>query len=204
VTTTRTTTADLTTVTAATSSPSLRSPSRTPRATHHRIAHAVVAIAIVGVLTGCASKSGVRLDAFGVPVNAPITRAQLAALPEAKLRYPGSVEVKSIGSDEVATKDPEPDPAYTGAILTAAATPTQLYAWYTQWLTARGYQQVTYYRMTDQVSGMAWRAPKSREQVQVSVFDPAQLAEQQHITAQPPAGGVVYEAVLVGYRVNTR
>lgn len=139
-----------------------------------------------------------------MPVNAPVTRAQLAALPEANLRYPGSVEVKSIGSDEVKTKDAEPDPAFVGAVLTTAATEAQLYAWYTEWLTGRGYQQVTYYRMTDQVSGMAWRAPKGREQVQVSVFDPAQLASQQHIIAQAPGGGVVYEAVLVGYRVNTR
>jgi hypothetical protein len=200
-TTTPTTTADLTMVTAATSNPS----AGTPRARRRRIVLAAVAVAIFGALTGgCASKSGVRLDAFGVPVNSPVTRAQLAALPEANLRYPGSVEVKAIGSDEVATKDPEPDPAYAGAILTTTATQSQLYAWYTQWLTSRGYQQVTYYRMSDQISGMAWRAPKGREQVQISVFDPAQLAEQQHITAQPPAGGVVYEEVLVGYRVNTR
>jgi hypothetical protein len=196
-------------VTAATSSPSPRTPSsipsRTPRGWRREFALASVAAAIFGVLAGgCASKSGVRLDAFGVPVNAPVTRAQLAVLPEANLRYPGSVEVRTIGSDEVKTKDAEPDPAFAGAILTAAATQSQLYAWYTQWLTARGYQQVTYYRMTDQVSGMAWRAPKGREQVQVSVFDPAQLDVQQHITAQAPIGGVVYEAVLVGYRVNTR
>ena len=112
--------------------------------------------------------------------------------------------VKLIGSDEVATRDTEPDPAYAGAILTAKATAAQLYAWYADWATARGYHQVTYYRMSDQTSGVAWRAPGGREQVQVGVFDAAQLAAQQHIDASSSPGTLIYEEVLVGYRVNTR
>lgn len=139
---------------------------------------------------------------MGLPTNKPITQLELSARPEAQLRYPGSLVVKVVGSDEVATRDSEPDPAYAGAILTTTATATQLYAWYAQWLTARGYHQVTYYRMSDQTSGVAWRAPGGREQVQIAVFDTAELAAQQHISVAADAG-IIYEEVLVGYRVNT-
>ena len=145
-----------------------------------------------------------RLDSLGLPTNRPISQLELSTHPEAQLRYPGSTLVKVVGSDEVATKDPEPDPAFVGAILTTTATAAQLYAWYANWLTAHGYQRVTYYRMSDQTSGVAWRAPGGREQVQVGVFDTAELAAQQHISVAAGAGTLVYEQVFVGYRVNTR
>jgi hypothetical protein len=140
---------------------------------------------------------------MGLPTNKAITQLELAAHPEAQLRYPGSVVVKIVGSDEVATRDSEPDPAYVGAILTTTATTAQVYAWYTHWLSAHGYGQVTYYRMSDQTAGVAWRAPGGREQVQIGVFDAAALAAQQHISVAAGAGTVVYEELLVGYRVNT-
>ena len=140
---------------------------------------------------------------MGLPTNKPITQLELSARSEAQLRYPGSELVKIVGSDEIATRDNEPDPAYAGAILTTTATATQLYAWYAHWLTARGYRQVTYYRMSDQTSGVAWRARGGREQVQIGIFDAAELAAQQHISVAASAGTVVYEQVLVGYRVNT-
>jgi hypothetical protein len=152
---------------------------------------------------GCASQTGARLDAMGVATNKPITQLELSAHPEAQLRYPGSRVVKIVGSNEIATRDSEPDPAYAGAILTTTATAAQLYAWYSQWLTARGYHQVTYYRMSDQTSGVAWRAPGGREQVQIGIFDTDELATQQHIHVAAGAGTVVYEEVLVGYRVDT-
>jgi len=57
--------------------------------------------------------------------------------------------------------------------------------------------------MSDQTSGIAWRAPGGREQVQIGIFDAAELAAQQHISVVAGAGTVVYEQVLVGYRVNT-
>jgi hypothetical protein len=140
---------------------------------------------------------------MGLPTNKPITQLELSARPEAQLRYPGSQLVKIVGADEIATRDSEPDPAYAGAILATTATATQLYAWYAQWLTARGYRPVTYYRMSDQTSGAAWRAPGGREQVQIGIFDTAELAAQQHVSVAVGAGGVVYEQVLVGYRVDT-
>jgi hypothetical protein len=76
------------------------------------------------------------------------------------------------------TRDSKPDPAYVGAILTTTATAAQVYAWYAHWLNAHGYHQVAYYRMSDQTSGVAWRAPGGREQVQIGVFDAAELAAQ--------------------------
>ena len=151
----------------------------------------------------CTSRAGVRLDAMGLATNGPITLAELSAHPEAQLRYPRSLVVKIVGSDEVATGDSEPDPAYAGAILTTTATNAQLYTWYAQWLTDHGYHQVTYYRMSDQTSGVAWRAPGGREQVQIGIFDPTKLAAQQHIGVPAGAGSVVYEQLLVGYRVDT-
>lgn|GEM_PF-3446180 len=164
---------------------------------------AVLAVGACMAFAGCASRTGARFDSMGLPTNKPITQLELSARSEAQLRYPGSELVKIVGSDEIATRDNEPDPAYAGAILTTTATATQLYAWYAHWLTARGYRQVTYYRMSDQTSGVAWRARGGREQVQIGIFDAAELAAQQHISVAASAGTVVYEQVLVGYRVNT-
>jgi hypothetical protein len=155
--------------------------------------------------TACSASSAVHKDGFGLPTNRPLTRAELLSHPEAQLRYPDSRIVREIGSDEVAMPhENEPDPAYAGAILTAAATPERLYAWYSTQLAAAGYREVTFYRNPDEVSGKAWRAPNGREQIQVAVFDPAQLAAQQKVTAAAPAGGVVYQQALVGYRVETK
>jgi hypothetical protein len=140
---------------------------------------------------------------MGVPTNKAITQLEMSSHPEAQLRYPGSLVVELVGSNEIATRDSEPDPAFVGAILTTTATAAQLYAWYASWLTDRRYHQVTYYLMSDQRSGVAWRAPGGREQVQIGVFDTTGLADQQHINAVVPSGGVVYEQAFVGYRVNT-
>jgi hypothetical protein len=167
------------------------------------LAAVVASIGACLACAGCASRTGVRFDPMGIPTNKAITRLELSARPEAQLRYPGSPEVKPIGSNEVATRDSEPDPAYTGAILTTTATAAQLYAWYAVWLTAHGYHQVTHYRMSDQTFGVAWRAPGGREQVQIGIFDATELAAQQHISVAAGTGTVVYEHVLVGYRVNT-
>ena len=164
----------------------------------------IVAAVVAAVHFGADASSDVRIDRFGLPVNQPITRAELGRHAEARLDYPGSRVVKVIGSDEIAKPNDDPDPAYAGAILVTTASPAQLYAWYARWLTSRGYQQVTYYRMSDQPSGVAWRAPRGREQVQIAVFDPGQLYAQQHLNAVPPPGGLVYEELLVGYRVEAR
>lgn len=112
--------------------------------------------------------------------------------------------VEEIGSDETAKPNgQEPDPAYGGSIFTAGTTPTQLYAWYAAWLSAHGYHPVTYYRLTDQRSGVAWQVRDGREQVQIAVFDPRLLAVDQHVTATAPPGGVVYEELLVAYPAST-
>jgi len=80
---------------------------------------------------------------MGIPTHKAITQLELSAHPEAQLRYPGSLVVKVVGSNEIATRDSEPDPAYAGAIFTTTATAAQLYAWYADWLTGHGYHQVT-------------------------------------------------------------
>ena len=151
-------------------------------------------------VTACSPPAAARVDKFGLPLNRPITRADLRTHAEAALSYPGSQLVETIGADQSAKPNgQEPDPAYTGAIRTAATTPAQLYRWYAQWLTARGYHPVPYYRLSDQLSGAAWQVPNGREQVQIAVFDPRLLASDQKITVTVPTGGLIYEELLVAY-----
>jgi hypothetical protein len=140
-----------------------------------------------------------HVDAFGLPIGKPITRAELATHAESHLFYPGSTVVRSVGSNQIANPAAgEPDPAYAGAILTASATADQLYAFYQQQLLARGYHSVTDYRLSTQVSGRAWEVDQ-RVQVQVGIFDPALLQQDQNITAVAEPGELIYEVVLVGY-----
>jgi hypothetical protein len=152
-------------------------------------------------LTACSEKPAVQLDHFGLPLNRPILQQQLRGYPEAGLAYPGSHLDKVVGSDQIAQPhSEEPDPAYHGAIYTAAATtPAQLYNWYAHWLNARGFHPVTYYRLTDQRSGVAWQVGEGREQVQIAIYDPKLLAAQQKITVSVPLGGLVYTELLVAY-----
>jgi hypothetical protein len=161
----------------------------------------VVAASAVG-LTACSSgASGTtdRVDGFGLPVGQPITRAELATHAESHLFYPGSTVVRSVGSNQIANPAAgEPDPAYAGAILTVSATSDQLYAFYDQQLLAKGYHSVTDYRLSSQVSGQAWEVDQ-RVQVQVGIFDPALLQQDQNITTATQPGELVYEVVLVGY-----
>lgn len=161
----------------------------------------MVAALAVG-LTACSGGAGTgtdRVDGFGLPVGQPITRAELASHPESHLFYPGSTLVRSVGSDQIANPAAgEPDPAYDGAILTVSASPDHLYSFYEQQLVARGYHSVTDYRLSSQVSGQAWEVDQ-RVQVQVGIFDPARLQQDQNITAVTQPGELVYEVVLVGY-----
>jgi hypothetical protein len=143
---------------------------------------------IMGV-AACSTGTAAGVDGFGLPVDHPINRAELRSHPEAGLAYPGSTVVRTVGSDQTAKPHGEkPDPAYAGSIMTAAVRPVVLYGWYRQWLTARGYHPVVYYRLADQVSGTGWQVAHGREQVQIAVFDPRLLAADQKITVPlPPA-----------------
>lgn len=139
------------------------------------------------------------MDAFGLPIGQPITRAELAAHRESHLFYPGSKVVRSVGSNQISRpQEGEPDPAYAGAILTAAATADQLYAFYERELIARGFHSVIDYRLSSQVSGQAWEVDQ-RVQVQVGIYDPTRLERDQGISTAPAPGTLVYEVVLVGY-----
>jgi hypothetical protein len=123
----------------------------------------------------------------------------LAAHRESHLFYPGSNVVRSVGSNQIPRPHKgEPDPAFAGAILTAAVSPDQLYAFYDRELRARGFHPVNAYRPSSQVSGQAWEVDQ-RVQVQVGIFDPARLERDQGIATAPGPGTIVYETVLVGY-----
>jgi hypothetical protein len=126
----------------------------------------------------------------------------LAAHRESHLYYPGSKVVRLVGSNQIAkTSEPEPDPAYAGAILTATVTADQLYAFYGQQLRARGFYTEPDYHLASQVSGRTWEVDQ-RVQVQVGVFDPALLEQDQNIATAPGPGELVYEVILVGYTTH--
>jgi hypothetical protein len=149
-------------------------------------------------LTAC-STSSARVDAFGLAIGQPITRDGLASHAESHLFYPGSTKVRDVGANQTPNETgEEPNPAYAGAILTAAVTPATLYAFYQRQLQARGFHQVNDYHLASQVSGEAWEVDQ-RVQVQIGVFDPARLEADQHIRAAVGPGRLVYEEVLVGY-----
>lgn len=156
----------------------------------------LVAALLIG---GCTGGTHTATDGSGLPTARAITRADVARLSEANLRFPGATVVKRVGMDQTPNGDPEdPDPAYTGAILTAKATPGQLFAWYDSTLTQKGFVPALYFRPGDQTSGKAWQF-RHRLQLQVGVFDPVLLHASAGISPKLSPGEIVYQAVLVGY-----
>lgn len=150
-------------------------------------------------VAACTSQTSVATDSSGLPVNRPVTRADLTSRPETHLRFPGSVVVKRVGMDETPNESgEEPNPAFTGAIFEAHATPSQLYAWFGSSLSKSGFGPARYFMQADQTSGRAWQF-RQRLQVQVGVFDPNLLRSDAGIAVKPGPGELVYESVLVGY-----
>jgi hypothetical protein len=152
------------------------------------------------VLTACGtSASAHSVDAFGLPIGQPLTRAELAAHSESHLFYPGSKLVRWVGSNQIPNPhETEPNPAYAGAILTASATAGQLYAFYEKELRPGGFYAVNDYRLSSQVSGRTWEVDQ-RVQVQVGIFNPVLLKQDENITAVTQPGDLLYQVVLVGY-----
>jgi hypothetical protein len=153
------------------------------------------------MLTACgASRAATPVDAFGLPIGQPLTRAELASHRESHLFFPGSKVVRLVGSNQIANpQEPkEPNPAYAGAILTATVTADRLYAFYGQQLRARGFYPEPDYHLASQVSGRTWEVDR-RVQVQVGIFDPGLLEQDQNIATAPGLGELVYEVILVGY-----
>jgi hypothetical protein len=151
------------------------------------------------VWAGCGGSPGAKVDASGLPTNRPVTQQQLLLFPETHLYYPGSTVVRKVGASQTPTHPgEEPNPAYSGAILTARASAASLYTWYENALRARGYTSAADYRPSTQTSGQAWQL-HHRLQVQVGIFDPAALDSNMRIAVTVPAGSIVYEEILVGY-----
>jgi hypothetical protein len=107
--------------------------------------------------------------------------------------------VRLVGASQTATRPgEEPDPAYTGAILTVGTSPGSLFGWYESALAARSYSPAIDHRLASQTSGRAWQRHE-RLEVQVGIFDPAALESDMRISVAVPAGTIVYEEVVVGY-----
>jgi hypothetical protein len=120
-------------------------------------------------------------------------------LPEATLRFPHSELVKVVGMDQTPTHPgEEPNPAFTGGILTATTTPAALYRWYESALDRLGFAPAPDFRPGDQTSGQAWQL-HHRLEVQVGVFDPALLRDDARVKVTLDSGRLAYEAVVVGY-----
>jgi hypothetical protein len=120
-------------------------------------------------------------------------------LPGAHLYLPGSTVLRPVGATQTPThRGEEPNPAYTGAILTASASPAALYAWYAAALAARGYTAATPFPPATEISARAWQL-HHRIQVQVGVINPALLHQDAGLSVSLRPGSIAYEAVLVGY-----
>jgi hypothetical protein len=138
-------------------------------------------------------------DVSGLAINRPVVRSDLVHLPAARLRFPGSSVVKMVGEDQTPTQPgEEPNPAFTGAILTADTSPSALYRWYGSELAKRGFAPAPDFRPADQTSAQAWQS-HHRLEVQVGVFDPVLLRRYAGIQVSLSPGELVYEAVVVGY-----
>jgi hypothetical protein len=158
-----------------------------------------VAATVLLAIAGCAGSTGDHVDGSGLPTNRPVSQGDLSGLPGAHLYYPGSTVVQPVGASQTPTHPgEEPNPAYTGAILSAPASPAALYAWYAAALAARGYTAATSFRPSAQTSARAWQR-RHRVQVQVGVFDLAALRADLGISVPVRPGVIAYEAVLVGY-----
>jgi hypothetical protein len=155
-----------------------------------------VAVAVAASAVGCSP--GTKTDGLGLPLRQPVTQDELRAHPESALLYPGSHTVRPIGADEHRQAgDHEPDPAYAGVVASTTVSGARVLGWYDRQLTARGYSRGPYYRPSNQVAGGAWTIPHSREQVQVGIYAPG--AAPAGIVRR---GGVIYEEILVSYRVT--
>jgi hypothetical protein len=157
---------------------------------------AAVAVALAASVVGC--RPVARADGLGLTLRQPVTQDDLRAHPESALLYPGSHMVRRIGADEHRQAgEHEPDPAYAGVIASTTVSVATLLGWYDRQLTASGYFRAAYYRPSNQVAGSAWTIPHSREQVQVGIY-----ASGAAPSGDVRRGGVIYEEMLVSYRVT--
>ena len=76
----------------------------------------------------------------GVPY-CPLTAAQVLALPDAQIYYPGSQVLRRHGSDGSRSVDGEPEDAYAITELNASATGSVITSWYETTLTTAGWKQ---------------------------------------------------------------
>jgi hypothetical protein len=155
-----------------------------------------VVVAVVASAVGCGQ--GAETDGLGLPLRQPVTQDELRTHPESAFLYPGSHTLRRIGADEHRqASEHEPDPAYAGVIASTTVSGARLLEWYERQLIARGYSRAAYYRPSNQVAGGAWTIPNSREQVQVGIYAPGAAP-----AGNVRRGGVIYEEMLVSYRVT--
>ncbi len=101
-----------------------------------RRAGLAIAVALVGALLGGCT--------WATPTPAGPGQAQLAALPEAALLYPGAAVLEQGGRDARPEGGTDrPIPAVVGATLGAQATPAEIVAFYDRELLARGWARFT-------------------------------------------------------------
>ena len=145
------------------------------------------ALVVISVLGGrCGGLSG--CDANGLPLG-PVTVAQLDAHTEATLDYPGATRISHNGTPEQSTLQ-GPGLAYTVSILATPDAADRVYAWYNDWLVARGWRHGDVIRSTAELSVRSWDRG-TREVFDVGILNPARM--QSLFGNQIPSGQTMIE-----------
>jgi hypothetical protein len=156
------------------------------------VVRVVVIAGLMTVVSGCfpladgpgpCTKTGV--DAYGAPV-CPLTAAQVSALPEASLIYPGSIRLWSNAESGALNVNGEPTDADTYSALETTATPFMVQVWYEDKLRAAGWTHF-------QSGPYAYiRYPPSSTYCELYSIDAYSAPPPGSRDPLPPAGGAYY------------
>ncbi len=111
--------------------------------------------------------------------------------PEGVLTYPGAETVWPFwGGERSNFPDSGTTSAFAGAVLASPDSPDQIYAWYRQWLTARGWTSTPFLRASGQPSIQGYaRGP--RERFSVAMDDPQSITRT--LGRSVPANRTIFE-----------
>jgi len=139
------------------------------------------------VIERCGGWSG--CDANGLPLGI-VTVRDLERHPEATLYYPGASVLAHGGTPEVDPLVGSRGLALMSSILVAPDRADGVYAWYDDWLLARGWRHGQVLRSTAELSVRSWNRG-SREFVDVGILDAARM--QRVYGNQIPSGQTLIE-----------
>ena len=131
------------------------------------------------------------LDRDGLPIS-PVTSQAVSSRNPAHLVYPGAETLRAIGAGESRyPAEGVTNSAFAGAVLVTQDSPTQVYSWYKDRLTADGWKPYQLAALlSTQLSAQGYHR-NTREYFVVAIDDPHQLSSviSQHV----PAGATIVE-----------